>query len=172
MAQEEPPEVNANRVRPKCCVDPLNPPDKSGLGKNSDKDLLCRTDTFMSATQYVEYADRGFWAYDVALGVFLKHLIDAAETSDQAKTAWLSAAVSSWRVGAWNGDYGLTLMPAGRPPRGAISSPLRNTHRRDLRKENRYPPKKSSAGACLTTCASFLVAQRKYSQHQLSNWVV
>ena len=63
----------------------------------------------MSATQYVKYADRGFWAYDVALGVFLKHLIDAAETSDQAKTAWLSAAISSWRVVACIGDYGLTL---------------------------------------------------------------
>ena len=63
----------------------------------------------MSKTQYVKYADRGFWAYDVALGVFLKHLIDAAETSDQSKTAWLSAAISSWRVAACVGDYGLTL---------------------------------------------------------------
>ena len=43
------------------------------------------TDAAMSQTQYVKYANRGFWAYDVALGVFLKHLIDAAETSDQAK---------------------------------------------------------------------------------------
>jgi hypothetical protein len=63
----------------------------------------------MSATQYVKYADRGFWAYDVALGVFLKHLIDAAEKSDRATTAWLSHAISSWRVVACIGDYGLTL---------------------------------------------------------------
>jgi len=62
----------------------------------------------MSATQYVEYANRGFWAYDVALGVFVKHVIDAAERSDQAESAWLSTAVSSWR-GAICFDYGLTL---------------------------------------------------------------
>src|ERR1700686_3760499 len=63
----------------------------------------------MTATQYVEYENRGFWAYDVALGVFLKHLIDAAETSGQAKTAWLSTAISSWREVACISDYGLTL---------------------------------------------------------------
>jgi len=63
----------------------------------------------MTKTQYVEYADRGFWAYDVALGVFLKHVIDAAEKSDQAETAWLSTAISSWRVVACISDYGLTL---------------------------------------------------------------
>ena len=63
----------------------------------------------MSATQYVKYADRGFWAYDVALRVFLKHLIDAAEASDQAKTPWLLTAISSWREAACLPDYGLTL---------------------------------------------------------------
>jgi len=63
----------------------------------------------MTATQYVEYENRGFWAYDVALGVFLKHLIDAAETSGQAETAWLATAISSWREVACISDYGLTL---------------------------------------------------------------
>jgi hypothetical protein len=63
----------------------------------------------MTKTQYVENADHGFWAYDVALGVFLKHLIDAAEASDQAKTEWLSTAISSWREVACISDYGLTL---------------------------------------------------------------
>ena len=63
----------------------------------------------MTATQYVEYENRGFWAYDVALGVFLKHLIDAAETSGQAETAWLATAISSWREVACFSDYGLTL---------------------------------------------------------------
>lgn len=62
----------------------------------------------MSQTQPVTYAGRGFWAYDVALGVFLKHLIDAAEASDQAKAEWLSSAISSWRM-ACICDYGLTL---------------------------------------------------------------
>jgi hypothetical protein len=63
----------------------------------------------MTKTRYVEYENRGFWAYDVALGVFLKHLIDAAETSGQAKTAWLSTAISTWREVACISDYGLTL---------------------------------------------------------------
>ncbi len=63
----------------------------------------------MTKTQYVEYEDRGFWAYDVALSVFLKHLIDAAEMSGKAETAWLATAISSWRVVACISDYGLTL---------------------------------------------------------------
>lgn len=62
----------------------------------------------MSKTQAVTYADRGFWAYDVAAGVFLKYLIDAAQESE-AKTPWLSDAVSSWRVWAVISDFGLTL---------------------------------------------------------------
>jgi hypothetical protein len=63
----------------------------------------------VSKTQFVEYATQGFWAYDVALGIFLKHLIDAAEATDQADTPWLSSAISSWRVVACISDYGLTL---------------------------------------------------------------
>ena len=63
----------------------------------------------MSKTKYVKYADRGFWAYDVTLGVFLKHLIDAAEASDEATTEWLSRAISSWRAAACVSDYGLSL---------------------------------------------------------------
>lgn len=38
----------------------------------------------MTATQFIEYERDGFWAYDVVLGVFLKHLIDAAEASPYA----------------------------------------------------------------------------------------
>jgi len=63
----------------------------------------------VSQTKYVEYAGRGFWAYDVGLGVFLKHLIDAGEASDEAETAWLSAAISSWRSAAGIPDIGHTL---------------------------------------------------------------
>lgn len=63
----------------------------------------------MTRTQLVEYANRGFWAYDVALGIFLKRLIDSAEASDQAKTPWLSSAISSWRIVACISDFGLTL---------------------------------------------------------------
>lgn len=63
----------------------------------------------MSKTKYVEYAGCGFWAYDVGLGVFLKHLIDAGEASDEAGPAWLSAALSSSRAAAGIPDIGLTL---------------------------------------------------------------
>lgn len=62
----------------------------------------------MSKTKFIEYADRGFWAYDVTLNVFLKYLIDAAQTNEQANTEWLSTAISDWRLACVT-DYGLTL---------------------------------------------------------------
>ncbi len=61
----------------------------------------------MSKTQSVTYADRGFWAYDVAVGVFLKYLIDAAQASREANAPWLCDGVASWRVRAVISDYGL-----------------------------------------------------------------
>jgi hypothetical protein len=65
----------------------------------------------VTKTQFVKFGNRGFWAYDLALGVFLKHLIDAAaEASGQAHTNWLSTAVSSWREVACISDFGLTLV--------------------------------------------------------------
>jgi hypothetical protein len=69
----------------------------------------------VSKTKYVRYTNRGFWTYDVALEIFLKHLIDAAEASDQAATPWLSTSISEWREIASNLDIGLTL-DEGRPP--------------------------------------------------------
>jgi hypothetical protein len=63
----------------------------------------------MSQTQVVKYAGRGFWAYDVAVGVFVKYLLDAAHESGEADSPWLSEAVSSWRVWAVVSDYGFTL---------------------------------------------------------------
>jgi len=68
-------------------------------------------------TKFVEYGHsnwrlgdlpHGFWAFDVALDVFLKHLIDAAEASGQADTPWLSDEILSWRY-ACVPDYGLTF---------------------------------------------------------------
>jgi hypothetical protein len=52
----------------------------------------------MSRTIAVTYCNRGFWAYDVAVGVFLKYFIDAAQACTEANTPWLSEAVSDWRV--------------------------------------------------------------------------
>jgi hypothetical protein len=65
----------------------------------------------VTKTQFVEYEGRGFWAYDVGLGVFLKHLIDAAEASGQAADPWLEETVAWWRVVACVSDYGLDLGP-------------------------------------------------------------
>jgi len=63
----------------------------------------------MTATKGIEFGNRFFWAYDVAAGVFLKHLIDEAEASEQAGSSWLSEAVSHWRVQAAVTECGLTL---------------------------------------------------------------
>lgn len=63
----------------------------------------------MSRTQPVTYAGRGFWAYDVALGILLKYLIDAAQVSGEADTPWLREAISCWRVWAVITDFGLPL---------------------------------------------------------------
>jgi hypothetical protein len=65
--------------------------------------------SFVTATKAITFLERGFWAYDVAAGVFLKHLIDAAETSQEANMPWLSDAVSHWRVQAVITEFGFTL---------------------------------------------------------------
>lgn len=55
----------------------------------------------VSKTQFVSHKGQGFWAYDVALGVLLKHLVDVAEPLVGAPdTAWLKEAVYSWRLAA------------------------------------------------------------------------
>jgi hypothetical protein len=67
----------------------------------------------MSQTKFVEYRDNGFWAYDVALGVFLKHLIDV--TLERAETPggeWLSEEIAEWRTIAVIQDYGLEINPS------------------------------------------------------------
>jgi hypothetical protein len=65
----------------------------------------------MSQTQFVEYGEDWFWAYDVALGVFLKHLIDVAQQrSDQTGGKWpTDSMLEWWRVVATLSDYGLSL---------------------------------------------------------------
>lgn len=63
----------------------------------------------MSKTKFVEFAGNGFWAYDVALGVFLKYVIDIAEASPKAGSVWLSKRIPGWRVVACISDFGLRL---------------------------------------------------------------
>jgi len=63
----------------------------------------------MTATKGIKFEGQFFGAYDVAAGVFLKHLIDEAEASEQADAPWLSQAISDWRVQAAITEFGLTL---------------------------------------------------------------
>jgi hypothetical protein len=66
----------------------------------------------VSRTAFVNYGDDGFWAYDVALSIFLKHLIDVAEPrAGEPDTRWLREEVASWRViaGPCQGTYGLEI---------------------------------------------------------------
>ena len=65
----------------------------------------------MSQTQFVEYGEDWFWAYDVGLGVFLKHVIDVAqERSDEPGEEWpTDSLLEWWRVVATTSGYGLSL---------------------------------------------------------------
>jgi hypothetical protein len=70
----------------------------------------------VSKTKHVEYRDRWIWAYDVALSIFLKHLIDiAVPHAATAGNEWLTEAISSWRVVAAIPDYGLNVDPSWSP---------------------------------------------------------
>ena len=71
--------------------------------------MLSQGRPLVSATQIVKYAGRGFWAYDVAVGIFIKHLLDAAEKSGEAHRPWLSKAMSDWRVQAVVMERGFTI---------------------------------------------------------------
>ena len=63
----------------------------------------------MTATQVINYEGRGFWAYDVAVGVFMKHLLDAAEKGGETHKPWLSKAMLDWRVQAVVTESGFTI---------------------------------------------------------------
>lgn len=47
----------------------------------------------------IRYKGVGFWAYDVSVGIFLKHLIDVANHQlDAGKHRWLEECVKDWRI--------------------------------------------------------------------------
>jgi hypothetical protein len=74
---------------------------------------LCRFGNFgftMSKTLFVHWRDNGFWAFDVVSAVFLKHLIEAAESHPEFDNEpWLADAIAKWRFNAVCGDLGLFL---------------------------------------------------------------
>jgi hypothetical protein len=65
----------------------------------------------MSRTASIDHAGRNVWAYDVALGILLKHMIDAASRHDGTHRDWLSGQVDAWRLiaGIGGGNYGLSV---------------------------------------------------------------
>src|SRR2546430_13583559 len=64
----------------------------------------------MSQTQLIKYGEQGFWGYDVAVGVFLKHLIDhATKQIEQPNSSWLRQCLADWRASAVISDYTLSL---------------------------------------------------------------
>jgi hypothetical protein len=125
----------------------------------------------VSQTKYVEYAGRGFWAYDVGLGVFLKHLIDAGEASDEAETAWLSAAISSWRSAAGIPDIGLTLDAGWSAEQRHTFVALVEGACGRLAKQVSIPAEEIVAWPILDDLHIFLVEHRKWRQLLSSNLV-
>jgi hypothetical protein len=55
----------------------------------------------MSRSLYINFRNKGFWAYDVPSSVFLKFLIDAATDRLASGTdQWLGGAIKNWRISA------------------------------------------------------------------------
>jgi len=66
----------------------------------------------MSKTLFIKYGGDGFWAYDVAVGVFLKHLLDqACQQVVRQPLTWLIDSIERWRVDTVVSDLGLYLDP-------------------------------------------------------------
>lgn len=68
----------------------------------------------MSTSKVVVYRERGFWAYDIVLGVFVKYLIDEIEATGQAHTPFLAEAIPVWRLAVLY-DSALTLKESWTP---------------------------------------------------------
>jgi hypothetical protein len=68
----------------------------------------------VSKSKVVLYGERGFWAYDIVLGVFVKYLIDVVEATRQAHTPFLAEAIPEWRLAVLY-DFALTLKESWTP---------------------------------------------------------
>ena len=95
----------------------------------------------MTATKGIKFEGRFFWAYDVAAGVFLKHLVDEAEASEYANEPWLSEAASSWRVQAAIAEFGLTLEEEWSSTQRAIFIELAEAVCKKLERRDSIPAK-------------------------------
>lgn len=64
----------------------------------------------MSQKLFVSFRNDGFWAYDVAVGILIKHVIDRAEERCRLEDiVWLRECIEHWRVNAVISDFGLHL---------------------------------------------------------------
>jgi hypothetical protein len=89
----------------------------------------------MSKTRFIEYGGDGFWAYDVAMGVFLKHLIDQACRQVERQTlAWLTDSIDRWRENAVVPDVRLYLDPGWTDDQRRLVRTLIDDACRDLEK--------------------------------------
>jgi hypothetical protein len=69
----------------------------------------------MSKSQPIIYKDCTIWAYDVVLGIFLKHLIDTAEPrSHELENQWLVEEIAQWRIASLY-DYCLHIRESWSP---------------------------------------------------------
>src|SRR6516225_2835961 len=94
----------------------------------------------MSKTLFVKFRGRGFWAFDVVSGVFLKHLIDASTPHlERLGYSWLRDAVGHWRFNAVIGDAGLFLDDSWSPEQVATVTGLATAACNELSKRVEIP---------------------------------
>jgi hypothetical protein len=100
----------------------------------------------MSKTMFIEYHGEGFWAYDVAVGVFLKHLVDrASQYADAQPSAWLSDCIERWRVNAVITDYGLHLDPAWTDSQRQLVRTLIDEARKEMEKVEAFSAEEAAS---------------------------
>lgn len=59
---------------------------------------------------FIEFREDGFWAYDVAVSILLKHMIDRAQLREPCD--WLLECLERWRINTLVSDFGMHLDPA------------------------------------------------------------
>jgi hypothetical protein len=124
-------------------------------------------------TQGIDFADRFFWAYDVAVGVFLKHLINEAQASREANTPWLSEAVSHWHRQAAIAEFGLTLEENWTSLQRQTFIELATKACEKLAMRESIPADEIEAWSFGDDLRIFFhAAQRKFSRRLLLNWAV
>jgi hypothetical protein len=64
---------------------------------------------------FVKFGDRGFWAYDFVLGVFLKYLIDVVEATGYSHAPFVDNALQHWRLAPIIANFGLNLEKSWTP---------------------------------------------------------